>query len=98
MTFRSNNYSEDEVRVLVEDYAELYGLRHKAFIMVRLLDLMRAMKRLSPPHLEALFYIGLAGLSLRQAGEIAGVSHDTMWRRYSRATRELVRYMNGGLR
>lgn len=87
-------YAEEEASVLVEEYGELSGLRHKAWILVRLLDVERSLRRLSPPHREAIFLVGMAGLSLREAATILDVSKDTVARRYNRGIQELVRYLN----
>ena len=95
-SWKLGKYREEEVEVLVEDYDELLSSRHKAWIQVRLLDVEQTLKRLSPPHREAVFLVGFVGLSLRQAGEVAGTSKDTINRRYQRGIQEIVGYLNGG--
>ena len=57
-SWKLGKYREEEVEVLVEDYDELLSSRHKAWIQVRLLDVEQTLKRLSPPHREAVFLVG----------------------------------------
>lgn len=61
-----------------------------------LVDLSRALPRLTATERQALFLVGLAGLSVRAAGELLGVPRMTMHRRYTYALERLVTYMNGG--
>lgn len=92
----TSNYSLEEVTVLVEEYAELRDKRHKTSILIRLVDIQRAFRRLSKPYREAVLLCGMVGLTTRTAGVLAGVSKDTMNRRYHRGLREIVTILNGG--
>ena len=89
-------YSDDEVEALVEGYDELRGKRHRVFILVRLLDLELALRRLSLPHRQAVLLCGMVGLTTRSAGKLVGVSATTMHKRYRRGLREIVNILNTG--
>lgn len=92
------NYNEDEVRVLIEDYEELDALRAtRSFILVRLMDIDRALKVLPPKEREALLLCGQIGLTMRTAGAILGVSAQTMSNRYNHGLGNMARFLNGGL-
>lgn len=87
----------EEVTVLVEDYEELDGLRSKAWIQVRLMDIDRAYSALPPTEKAAVLLCGFIGLPVRQAGILVGVQdHTKMWRRYQRGLAYLASYLNGG--
>jgi DNA-directed RNA polymerase specialized sigma24 family protein len=92
---RRNNYAEEEVRVLVEEYPELTHLRSRQWIGVRLMDLDKVLAQLPPVYKEAVILCGIVGLTVRSAGVILGVSKDTVHRRYLRGLDEVVKRMNG---
>ena len=96
MTFRSGRYTEEEVEALIEGYTELIDYRHKPYLMVRLLDVERGTRWCSRITRDALFFVGVLGLPLREAGIAMEVSKDTAQRRYRRGLQELTRKLNGG--
>lgn len=96
MTHRYGRYTTEEVEALVEGYTELIGYRHKPYLMVRLLDIQRSTKWCSKITRDALFFVGVLGLPLREAGNAMEVSKDTAQRRYKRGLQELTRKLNGG--
>lgn len=90
-------YSDNEVRVLVEEYEELSGLRSKAWVQVRLLDIEQAYKHLPPAEKEAVLLCGFLGLTVRTAGNLLFTPKSVMFRRYMRGLDYLARYLNGVL-
>ena len=89
-------YGSEEVECLVEDYEELNGVRSKAWVQVRLMDLDLAYASLPPAEKEAVLLVGFMGLSVRTAGDLVGIDHPSvMWYRYQRGLDYLSRYMNG---
>lgn len=93
--WRKGNYSLEEVTALVEGYEELRWCDTKAWVLVRLIDLRRAMARLTREHREAVVLCGLHGLSTRVASPLIGVSHTTVAKRYNQGLNTMVKYMNG---
>lgn len=93
--FRAN-YSEQELTALTDEWVDWEGNKSFQFILVRLMDLDNAMMHLSPPQREAIFLIGLCQLTLREAAELAGVTHQAMWKRYQRGLTSMASYLNGG--
>jgi DNA-directed RNA polymerase specialized sigma24 family protein len=96
VTYRYGKYTEEEVEALVEGYTELIAYRHKPYLMVRLLDVQRAIRWCSQKSRDALFVVGVLGIPLRDAGVALEVSKDTAQRRYRRGLQELTRKLNGG--
>jgi DNA-directed RNA polymerase specialized sigma24 family protein len=95
------NYSNAEIRELVEGYEELRELRSTSssrgiLILVKLADLGKAVKRLSPREYEAIVLCGMIGLTMRTSGKLLGVSAQTMSNRYNHGLSSLARYLNGG--
>lgn len=93
---RGGTYSLEEVCAIVEGYEELTELRHKPWILVRLLDMWRAYGQISHEFQEAVLLMGLMGYSSRQAAPLTYVSHSTVSRRYASGLAQLVIKMNGG--
>jgi DNA-directed RNA polymerase specialized sigma24 family protein len=97
------NYSNPEIKRLVEEYEEK---RHRKgvesdgrlLLLVKHLDLWAGMRRLSPPEYEAVLLCGLLGLTARTAGVLVGASADTMNRRYKRGLISLARNVNNAIR
>lgn len=81
----------------MEEYLELSSKRTRPYISVRLMDLSVAMKKIPLPLREAAFYAGVAQLTLREAGELLGVSHTRIGDRYRYAVDEILNHLNGGL-
>lgn len=95
------NYSDAEIRQLVEGYDELLELRSTSsergiLILVKLADLSLAVRRLSGKEYEAILLCGMIGLTTRTSGKLLGVSAQTMSNRYNHGLRSLARYLNGG--
>lgn len=90
------NYGSGEVQWLVEDYAELVHKKQHLGILVRLLDLDAALKKLSRPHYQAVLLCGMMGLTVREVEAITSVNYVTIHRRYHRAIAELTANINGG--
>ncbi|HEY6022230.1 MAG TPA: sigma factor-like helix-turn-helix DNA-binding protein [Candidatus Paceibacterota bacterium] len=91
-----DSYSETELRTLVEEYEELGLLREKLWILVRLIDLERALNHLPPRELEAVIFYGMTGLPLRDVADMMCVSHTAIHNRYQRGLKYMARYLNGG--
>ena len=92
---RADNYSEDEVRALIENYEELANRRERLWIMVRLLDLEQAIDKLPENEGRAVKLHGLNVLPLRQVGDTIHVSHSTVRRLYFSGVRKLTAIING---
>lgn len=92
---RTSNYSEDEVKELVENYEELVFRKDKLWLLVRLVDLEVALAKLSEQEARAVKLCGLIGLTTRVAGDTMGVSHTTVRRHYLRGLSKLTRLING---
>lgn len=93
------NYSNSEIKWLVEEYEELKHLKgtdsdRRILFLVKMADLESALSRLSKPEYEAVLLCGMVGLSTRSAGALAGASHVTMNKRYKRGLESLARYLN----
>lgn len=87
--------------MLVEEYEELRegrdtGSRGKLLMLVKLADLDRAMKFLGQKEYEAILLCGMLSMTMRTAGNLLGVSAQTMSNRYNRGLSSLARYLNGG--
>jgi len=91
----SDNYSEDEVRALVENYDELHYRKDRLWLLVRLVDLEQAIDKLPQKEAEAVKLCGLIGLSTRWAGDTMGISHTTVRKHYLRGLSRLTRLVNG---
>lgn len=97
MPSTSYNYSYDEVVVLVEEYESLNVLRaNRPGIQIRLMDIDRALRKLSRVYREAIYLQGMYGITSRAAGKLAGVSHVMMRRRYLKGMDALYEIINTG--
>jgi DNA-directed RNA polymerase specialized sigma24 family protein len=97
---RRSNYDLREVRELVENYEQLKWLvgvepGMPLHWLVRFIDLKIAVARLGPKEYQAVLLCGLIGISSEAAGKALGVSHNTMWARYTRGLEMLVTILNG---
>lgn len=95
------NYSDAEIRELVEGYEELReikstGSNRGILVLVKLADLEKAIRSLNPREYEAVILCGMIGLTMRVSGKFLSVSAQTMSNRYNRGLRSLARYLNGG--
>ena len=93
--FRSN-YTQQELIALTDEWVDWEGNKSSTTILVRLMDLDRAMAHLSPPQREAIFLIGLCQLTQKEAAALCGVSQQSMWERYKRGLANMATYLNGG--
>lgn len=80
---------------MVEEYESLKEIP-RLWILVRLMDLRSAVKRLPEPLLLALIVCGIIGYTIRDTERILGVSKSTAHRRYLLALSLLTTTMNGG--
>jgi DNA-directed RNA polymerase specialized sigma24 family protein len=95
-----NNYSQREVRGLIEEREALLeradtnraGLR----VLVQLADLARALPLLTLKQRQALFLMGTVGMSAFDAGNVLGVSKQAAWQRYTHALVRLTEVLNKG--
>jgi DNA-directed RNA polymerase specialized sigma24 family protein len=98
---RRSNYSQKEVRQLVERYAELLaqkdttpaGLR----TVDRLLDVQRGMRALNERHRTVVFLHGILRMTQQAVAHRLGVSDWTISAWYADALSWLHFEMNGGL-
>lgn len=89
------SYTIEEVRVLVEEYEAFRELKHKSWILVRLLDLEASVRRLPATLRAPLVLHGMLGLPLRAVAEELNASKSTVARRYLNAIERLVEEMSG---
>ena len=87
--------------MLVEEYEELRdskdtGSRRQLLVLLKLADLDKAVRFLGRKEYEAILLCGMLGITMRTAGNMLGVSAQTMSNRYNRGLRSLARYLNGG--
>lgn len=100
MSSRRNNYSLEEVRRIVESYAELRARAdtHAAGLrtLTLLIDLDRALPLL-PLLLRAVVVMhGLAGIDMETVADVLQVSRKTISKRYREGLELLHFNMNGG--
>lgn len=93
------NYSNREIKWLVEDNEELQEIKGtdsdgRVLLLVKLADLDRGMSKLPRVYKEAVYLCGMLGISTRSAGSLLGVSAVTMNKRYKRGLESLSRYLN----
>lgn len=96
------NYSNREIKWLVEDNEELQEIKGtdsegRVLLLVKLADLDIGMSRMSRVDREAVLLCGMLGISTRSAGKLVGASKDTMNRRYKRGLESLSRYLNNAV-
>lgn len=87
--------------MLVEEYEELReskdtGSRGQLLMLVKLADLDKAIRFLGRKEYEAILLCGMLSITMRTAGNMLGVSAQTMSNRYNRGLSSLARYLNGG--
>jgi len=92
---RGYNYSLDEIAALADGWEELREHNNKAWILVRMIDIQRAIHTLDRPHQEAVLLVGFLGLSSRSASTELGVSHTTVSRRYAEGIAKMAKFLNG---
>lgn len=89
------NYSEDEVRALIENYDGLAHLKGKRWLFPRLVDLEVALAKLPQTAREVLVLHGMNGLSQGGCAAVLGISQQTISRRYRDALVTLTKTING---
>lgn len=96
----SGRYRDTEVRAMVENYQVLLEDRgtHGAGLraLVRVADLKRTWRKLSPTEREVLLVCGVLGLSSRDAAPHFEKSYSWVQRNYNVALENLTWLMNGG--
>lgn len=90
------SYSLSEVEGLVNAYIEVQTIRTNPNVWFRVMDLEVHMRRMPYELRLAVFLLGIAGQTTRHAGEVLGVSHQTVVNRYQTGLEWLVMSMNGG--
>ena len=93
-SFRAK-YTLDELIAITDEWEAWTEYRDRLNILVRLMDTMQALRVLSPPQAEAVFLIGLAQLTTREAAKLAGVTPMGVWKRYQRGLENMAHYLNG---
>lgn len=100
MSRRTARYTEEEVRALIEGYAELKEkvdtTRPALRYLVMLVDLKQALEYLPRKYWEVVLLHGLFGLTLVQTAELLQVSHQAVSKRYRRALEDVTYIINGG--
>ena len=76
-------YTQNEIECLVENYLELYELKRKQFIHLRLLDLQVAIKKLPLKLRQAVVLFGIYGYSVESVAKMLDVSESTVIRRHA---------------
>lgn len=91
-----SKYTVDEIEALIDYYNVRSVFMDKLRWLVRYCDLDRALRILPQPEREAIYYVGIFYLPLRDAGKKMGVSKDSAWKRYKNGLERIVRYLNTG--
>lgn len=94
------NYTETEVRALIENYEVLRETvdthpRKLNWLVLRA-DLDAVLARLPEKYWEVVLLHGLIGFSLVETALILQVSHQAVSKRYRHGIDEVVFYINGG--
>jgi hypothetical protein len=100
---RSTRYRLEEVRVLVEEYAELRekkgtGTQGGVRTLCQLADIdraLRAMPLAKTEQLKVLLIHGQLGLTVRHAAEVLGQRKSTVEDRYLAGLTWITNYLNG---
>jgi len=90
-----SNYTLEEVEGLVEMYEEVEAIKGQLWVLVRYADLDIALQKIPPVLRQAVLLIGIFGVDTRWAGDVLGVPHVTMWRRYRMGLQWLTNRLNG---
>lgn len=93
-------YSINEIRALIESYAELVERKGVAgrglVILCKLADLDRAIAMLPPKEYQAVLLHGLLTYALRDVETLLGISKSTLHDRYEKGLTLLAKYLNEG--
>lgn len=100
---KTSNYSTAEVQSLVEEYGRFRALKGvesdaRLYHLVRLADLDKSIRRLPPKEYQAVLLCGLLEIATRTAGQLLGVSGETMRKRLLKGLEWLTNDLNGGER
>ncbi len=90
-------YSDEEVRVLVEEYLELRSI-DRSFVRVRLMDLTKNLPRLPWVLLYPLVMHYSLHYPVDMVADAMDVHPNTIYRRAEAGLEQLTHYMNGGTR
>lgn len=88
-------YTDDELYALTDEWETWAGCKDSGFVLVRLMDIDRAMHALSPPHREAVFLCGFCQMTTTEAANLVGIGQKMMWRRYQRGLEMMGKFLNG---
>lgn len=88
-------YSDDELYALTDEWETWAGYRAHINILVRLMDIDRAMHALSPPQREAVFLCGFCQLTEREVAKLVGVTQQAVHKRYQRGLESMALFLNG---
>lgn len=92
-------YTQREVKYLVDWYAENTYRRKYDLLHAKLIDIDRALKllqTLQPKAYAAVLLVGIAGFDIRTAGALLGISKSAVQRRYIHALNTMANYLNVG--
>lgn len=96
------NYSDKEIRGLVENYAVLCEAKDVSggglLILCKLADLDIAMKAMPPKEYRVVFVHGLLRHTVRDSEVVLGVSRQTVSRLYESGLLWITRYLNGSIK
>lgn len=87
------NYTEREIEAVLAGLTVLD--RSKLWLLVRCVDIERALAVLPDAYYDAVVLVGAGQLPLREASNRLGVSHVTVGIRYKRGLEYMADYLNG---
>lgn len=93
MSRKLGRYSKGEIAGILKGSTSA-NLDHKE-TQIRLIDVMNAMRALSPKQREAVFLVNVCQLTLREAADYCNVTLNAMWERHNRGLLNVVNYLNG---
>ena len=91
----SDNYSDNEVRAIAENYLSLNYYRHHLWILVRLADFEKGFASLTAKEKPAVFLHLMVGLSPERVGKALGCTEHAAESRSRRGMERLLARMNG---
>lgn len=90
-------YTEIEVATLLHNWHAFASIKERRqFILVRVADIQRAVRILTPEERHAVAVRGIHGESLRAAAKRAGMDWSTLNRRFWSAVRRITEFLNTG--
>lgn len=88
-------YNLDELIAITDEWEAFAARRDKRWILVRLMDTLRALGVLSEKQKQAVFLIGLCQMRQKDAAVICNVSRQAVGKRYQRGLENMAHYLNG---